>query len=160
MNKRIILLAAAAVFLAAASPVSAKPLLGVAGFQADTVRGKLFLKMIERNINTAAYTSGAFDIINTELMYSQMKTFGCTEEMCIVSFSRDAGISVFILATAREEGRRMILDLQGFGTEIPYNGKVIAHKTYPLYIDPDAPAQTIAYLAEEVSALFLADLLE
>jgi hypothetical protein len=137
-----------------------KPVLGIVGMASDSARGSVLLPMIERTLGSTSNTSGIFDLVNTPLLKDQLSRFGCDGERCLSGFAKDAGIAVLVTCSIRDRGDVLIFRFRAYGSDVPYDGKVIAEKTYSLPLRRGASQEEQLYCAEEISIRFFCDLLD
>ena len=136
-----------------------KPVIGIVGLKSDSARGSVILSMIERTIGSTSDTAGIFDLVNTPLLKDQLSRFGCEGERCLSGFAKDAGIAVLIVCSVRDSGDVLFSEFRAYGTDVPYDGKVIVEKTYSLPLRRGASQEEQLYCAEEISIRLFADLL-
>jgi len=109
-------------------------------------------RCIERNesyVNDADVITGIFDIVNPDLMNSELQKHGCIEEKCILRFAVEANIGVVIIGEFDDRGDDLVLRLSSYGTDVPYNGKLIYRYTVKIPMYNDFTSKEYNYICEE-----------
>ncbi len=150
--------AAAAIVIMASGAASAKPIAGVIGLGQNSPRALGFAGLVEKNLNRLLGITNIFAVIEADNLTTELRKYECLDEQCIVRFARDAGIAVVITGRVEDRGDRMRLELNAYGVDMPYQGRIIYSRRTDIIAE--AGTRQFEYIAEEHAALFISRLLK
>jgi hypothetical protein len=100
-----------------------KPLAGMGGLSSNTPRAAGLAVMAEERLQAMITSTESFSLVNPELLKSELIKFQCLEETCMLRLAGDSGISLFIRGDVDERADVIVLTLEAFGTDFPFNGR-------------------------------------
>jgi len=137
----------------------ASPVAGVSGISGDSRRASSVAILIEQHI-IEILKKNSFDTIAAGMISRELIKFNCTEEKCILRFARDAEIDLLISGTVTDRKDYLLIKLQAFGINIPFNSRVISRYEIKLPMDIEINAREFSLLSEEHAAKFLVKTLQ
>jgi hypothetical protein len=144
--------------LAAPAAVYADPIIGCVMFGSQTPRSASIQELF---VSSIAEFSTAFhfgDPVNSALLSDQLGKFGCTDDRCLVAFSRDAKIDILVTGNIVDRGDFLEFDIMARSYRYPYNGKTIIRYHTKIPVSGKFSLREYGYIAQEQSARFLAEL--
>jgi hypothetical protein len=135
--------------------INSAPIAGVSTITGDSQRAASVAILIEQHILTILKNK-SFDTIAPEMISKELTKFNCTEEKCFLKFATDAGIDLLVAGTVTDRKDYLLIKLQSYGINIPFNSRIIAMYEIKLTFDVDINAREFSLLSEEHAAEFLA----
>ncbi len=132
-----------------------KPLLGVGSISSNSPRTTVLSGMLEGHLLNIFNTSGVFDIVNSSLLKSELRKFNCIEEKCILRFAGHSRISVIINGDFRDSGDSLRLTLRSYGTDVPYEKRMISRYTVEIPMYRSISSREYSYICEEHAGRFI-----
>lgn len=153
---KYILICATMIFLSSRAYAS-KPVVGISGINSPGSVTLNINRQIEDHLVNILGSTRLFSIVNTALMKDQLNKYGCTEEKCILSFARTAGIDVIISGYLDQGPDFVFLTLNSYGIKAPHFGKSIYK--YTVKIPVSGLNQNAEFITEEHAGWFISGLL-
>ncbi|HOO70198.1 MAG TPA: hypothetical protein PK926_00435 [Spirochaetota bacterium] len=128
---------------------AAKPIIAIGEIKTLAPKEARFARMLENHLENIIHSTGIFDRVNSSLMREQLSRFQCSDEQCLLSFAREAGISIIISGSLEDLGDHMLFTLSLFGTDVPYEGKMIYRYVVKVPLYAKHSAVESSYICEE-----------
>lgn len=141
-------------------------LVGVAGIVSESPRTKMFESIIHSHFDNILRSNiiasgNVFEPVNSALLREQLSKFNCAEESCMYKFAFQTKISVVIHGRIVEQSDSLAIELQAFGTDVPYFGKTIYRYSAKIpTVNLTLTTREYSYILEEHSARFISGLLK
>ncbi len=134
--------------------LSASPVAGVSGISGNTERASAIAIVLEQHI-LAIMKQNNLSPIPPEIINRELNKFNCTEEKCVLDFAENADIDIIISGTVVDKKNQIIIKLQSFGINIPFNKRVINKYEVKLPMDVNIAAREFSLISEEHAARFI-----
>jgi hypothetical protein len=132
-----------------------KPLAGMGGLSSNTPRAAGLAVMAEERLQAIITSTEGFSLVNPGLLKSELIKFQCLEETCMLRLAGDSGISLFIRGDVEEVADEIVLTLEAFGTDLPFNGRRFHRYRASIKMDAAMSAGRLGLIMEEHSARFI-----
>lgn len=152
MKKKIFLIIA---ILTLSRLLQASPVAGVSGISANTDRAVTLSQILEQHI-IEILKKNNFSTIDPSVINRELARFNCLEEKCILKFAGNADIDFIIRGTVIDKKKFMLIKLQAFGINIPFNGRIINKYEIKIPLDVPITSREFSLISEEHAARFLA----
>ena len=149
----------AVAFIGTASAAD-KPLAAIAIIKNDSPRTVVLTALLEENLYRIVESTGLFTAVKPAEFREQLKKFGCIEERCLLSFTRNAGISVLLRADFDDNDDYITLKLTAYGIDIPYQNRVIYSSTAKIPMNGKYGTPEYASITEEHGGIFVSSFLK
>jgi len=139
---------------------ASKPLIGIVGIASSNPRTAKISNALETHLTNIINSLGIFDVINTNLLKTELNKFNCLDENCIIRFAENAGLKLIISGFIEDKGGIIIINLSAYGINAPYFGKIVYSNRVMFPISyRGISSNEYNYIYEEHAANFLSMLL-
>lgn len=136
-----------------------KPLLALFGVSSDSPRTRMMGRVLSRNLESVSAMSGVFERVNSDSVIAQLQRFGCVDERCYIPFAARAKIAVVVRGGIAERDEGIAVSLIAYGTDVPFNGKIIYHYAAEIPLRDGTGAEALNSIFREHGLRFFSGLL-
>ncbi|NLV68771.1 MAG: hypothetical protein GXY14_13960 [Spirochaetes bacterium] len=145
-------------FILGAKSAEPAPLAAVSYISYNSQRAKAVTLLLEKHSIDILKKNG-FDTIDPGLISREIEKNSCFEEKCLLRFAANAKIALMISGHVEDRGDYLLITLNSFGTDLPFNGRLIRSVTKRIPVNGAVSAREFSLICEEISAFFIASTL-
>ena len=131
------------------------PLAAVSYISYNSQRAKAVAVLLEQH-GVEILKKYGFETINQGLISKEIEKNSCFEETCLLRFAANAQIQLMISGHVEDRGDYIQITLKSFGTDLPFNGRLVMSKTVQIPVTGAISAREFSLICEENAAIFLA----
>jgi len=152
MKKKVFL---TLIVIALCRVLHASPMAAVSGITGNTQRASALSLVLEQHI-VEILKKNSFSTIDPEIVHRELVKFSCIEEKCVLQFAENAEINLLISGTVTDREKFIIIKLEAFGINIPFNKRIINKYEIKIPMDVKINSREFSFISEEHAAQFLA----
>ena len=130
------------------------PVAGVSSITGNTQRAASIALILEQHL-LEILKKNNFNTIDPDIISRELTKFNCIEEKCVLKFAEDAEIDLIIAGTITDKKNSIIINLEAYGINIPFNKRIINKYQIKIPLDVSINSREFSLISEEHAAEFL-----